>query len=75
MTGRHAITSAGSRDACVRHVTGVVRAVALVKEPLRRNSAGDFTTPRIVRVHRHPDTVAHPSIQRTMIVTPLALGR
>jgi hypothetical protein len=49
--------------------------VALVKELLRKNSAGDFTTPRTVRVHRHRDTAAHPSIQLTRIVTPLALSR
>ena len=75
MTGRRVITSARSPDACVPHVRGVVRVVASVKTLLRRNSAGDFTTPRTVRVHRHPDTAAHPSIQLTSIVTPLALIR
>jgi hypothetical protein len=75
MTGRPAITSAGSPDAFVPHVRGVVRGVAWVKELLRRHSAGNFTTPRTVRVHRHPDTAAHPSLQLTSIVTPLALSR
>jgi hypothetical protein len=75
MTGRRAITSAPSPDACVPHVRGVVRVVALVKDLLRSHSAGDFTTPRTVRVHRHPDTAAHLSIPLTSIVTPLALSR
>jgi len=74
MTGC-AITSAGSPDACVPHVKGVVRAVASVQALLRRHSAGDCTTPRTLRVHRHPDTAAHPSIQLTSIVTPIAFSR
>lgn len=73
MSGRRAIPPANS-DTCRPHVWGVVRVVGLVKEPLRRNSAWDFATPRVLRVHRHPDTAAHPSIQFAVIVTTLALG-
>ncbi len=75
MTGRRAITSAGRPDACAPHVRGVVRVVALVKELRRRNSGGDFTTPRVLPVHRHPEIAASPSIPLPMIVTPLALDR
>jgi hypothetical protein len=75
MTARGAITAAGSRDACVPHVRAVVRVVALVNELRRRNSAGDFTTPRVLRLHRHPETAPSPSIPLTMTVTPLALRR
>jgi len=75
MTGRRAITAAASPDACVPHVTGVVRLVPLGKELLKRNSAGDFTTPHTVRGHRHPDIAADPSSQLTSLVSLLVLGR
>jgi hypothetical protein len=75
MIARRGITAAGSRDACVPHVRAVVRVVALVNELRRRNSGGDFTTPRVLRLHRHLEPAPSPSIPLTMTVPPLALGR
>ncbi len=75
MTHRRAITSAGSWDACVPHVRDGVRSVSLVKDPRTRNLAGDFTTPRVLHLHRHRETLARQSIVLTRTVTALALDR
>jgi hypothetical protein len=75
MTRRRAIPSVGSRDACVPHVRDVVRSVALVTEPRTRDLAWDFTTPRVLHLHRHRETVARQSIVLPLTVTALALDR